>query len=353
MRLGISLVLIAWTASVHAQDAPATEAPEEPPDETSTEGGTEEPESPSPNDEQAHIHFQSGRLHFERGDYEQALPEFQAAYELSPRPELLFNLYITQQNLGNLPEARDYLRDYLASDVVPEEERSTLSARLENLDRRTREAEAEEAARERELAEAQARAAEPTYSHSGFAFRALLGIAFKSAALNFPCPPVVPDRRCSPGDDVELRATGLGTNLKLMVGWAFLENLILQLEVFGGTMVAGTVELTGNEIDSDSVEYSATTIALGATYYFMPLNLYISGSFGIAFANIEGQVGDPEASPGFGMALLIGKEWWIGEDWGFGVAVGYDLFLTGESIADEDSLLIGQSVGLYASLTYN
>lgn len=37
-------------------------------------------------------HYQTGRLHYERGDFDKALAEFEAAYRLSPRPELQYNI---------------------------------------------------------------------------------------------------------------------------------------------------------------------------------------------------------------------------------------------------------------------
>lgn len=92
----------------------------------------------APNDdERARTHFESGRLHFDEGDYEAALAEFQSAYELSGRDQLLFNLYLAYERLGRTREAADHLERYLATDLVPEGDRETLTRRLAHLRERT------------------------------------------------------------------------------------------------------------------------------------------------------------------------------------------------------------------------
>jgi tetratricopeptide (TPR) repeat protein len=111
MTFGLApLLLLFATSLVHAQEAP-----------------------PSAEDEAARTHFASGRVHFDEGEYEAALREFTSAYELSHRDALLFNLYLAAERLAQLPAAIDYLERYLATDVVPADERPTLERRLENM----------------------------------------------------------------------------------------------------------------------------------------------------------------------------------------------------------------------------
>ncbi len=93
------------------------------------------------NDEQAHTHFDSGHLYFERGEYDDALREFQAAYDLSHRAPLLYNLYLTLERLGRAGDAADRLEAYLASDVeIDATERTNLEARMANLRERAAQA---------------------------------------------------------------------------------------------------------------------------------------------------------------------------------------------------------------------
>lgn len=81
----------------------------------------------------ARAHFESGRLHFDNGNYEMALREFQASYELSHRAELLYNLYVTSERLGDLPAAVEYLERFLADGNPEADRRAQLERRLRNL----------------------------------------------------------------------------------------------------------------------------------------------------------------------------------------------------------------------------
>lgn len=88
------------------------------------------------------LHFQAGASYFEAGDYEDALREFERAYELSGRPELFYNFALCHQYLGHYAQAADFMRRYLAEvEVVPN--RSNLERRLEKLEEKAREAENE------------------------------------------------------------------------------------------------------------------------------------------------------------------------------------------------------------------
>lgn len=88
-------------------------------------------------DARARVHFDSARVHFDEGEYEAARAEFQAAYELSHRDGLLYNLYLCEERLGHLPEAADFLERFLRTSEVPEAERPTLERRLGNLRERS------------------------------------------------------------------------------------------------------------------------------------------------------------------------------------------------------------------------
>jgi tetratricopeptide (TPR) repeat protein len=86
-------------------------------------------------DERARTHFEAGRQHFEDGSYERALEEFNRAYELSPRPVMLFNIGATQERLAMLDEAAATLERYVRE--VPEApNRSQVERRIDNLRRR-------------------------------------------------------------------------------------------------------------------------------------------------------------------------------------------------------------------------
>ena len=83
-------------------------------------------------DGEARTHFEAAQAHFETGSYEDAIREFEAAYRLSKRAALLYNVYLCHERLGNLDAAIDHLARYLELD--PETANAaSLRIRLEKL----------------------------------------------------------------------------------------------------------------------------------------------------------------------------------------------------------------------------
>lgn len=97
-------------------------------------------------DARAEVHFHAAETYFAGGNYESAAEEFLAAYELSGKPPLLFNLYLCEERLGHLTKAADYLEQYLSSRAIIAD-RESLTARVKKI-------------RERAAAEATALAAD-------------------------------------------------------------------------------------------------------------------------------------------------------------------------------------------------
>ena len=89
-------------------------------------------------DTQARIHFEAGNEYFEVADFEAALREFERAYELSHRSQLLYNLYLSHERLGHLQEASTFLGRYL-SEARHIEGRTVLEERLRTMRRRLEE----------------------------------------------------------------------------------------------------------------------------------------------------------------------------------------------------------------------
>jgi tetratricopeptide (TPR) repeat protein len=122
-----AVLLTSATAAAQQERAPGSGSP---PDSEARQDG-----SSSENDRRARAHFQAGALHYDRGHYEQAVEQFKAAYELSGRAELLYNIYTTQERLGRYAAAAETLSRYLKEgDRL--ENRDSLEARLERLRRR-------------------------------------------------------------------------------------------------------------------------------------------------------------------------------------------------------------------------
>ena len=78
--------------------------------------------------------FENGARLYEEGQYDDAVMAWQAAYQLSPRPLLLFNMANAYERLGRYQEAYDFLNRYRA--LAPSDERETLERRIRNIEKR-------------------------------------------------------------------------------------------------------------------------------------------------------------------------------------------------------------------------
>ncbi|MFK7999936.1 MAG: tol-pal system YbgF family protein [Polyangiales bacterium] len=109
-------------------------------------------------DDEARIHFEAGSLHYQEANYEDALGEFERAYELSELPALLFNMSQCHERLGQLSEAISTLEAFIAG-TEEGEQKMRQERRLVNLQRRYAEEQAAALAAE-EAAQASAAEAE-------------------------------------------------------------------------------------------------------------------------------------------------------------------------------------------------
>jgi hypothetical protein len=134
-----------------------------------------------------------------------------------------------------------------------------------------------------------------SYVHEGFFLRLQLGPGGSSVTRE--------------GEDW----AGIGLGMGLAIGGSPVEDFALHLDF-------QTSWLFSPERDISSI--GMQVLALGVTWYIMPIDIFLSGSAGVgwvAFENDQGQSKDTSA--GFAFDALIGKEWWVGADWGIGVAV--------------------------------
>jgi len=132
--------------------APAAAQEQAPPDDGASQadaqmqnGGVTEERDLA--DAQARAHFRAGRSLYDLGRFAQAAQEFESAYRLAQRPELLFNAYVAYRDANDLDGAVRSLGAYL--DLVQDApDRVNLQARLASMSealeqQRAREAELE------------------------------------------------------------------------------------------------------------------------------------------------------------------------------------------------------------------
>lgn len=150
--------------------------------------------------------------------------------------------------------------------------------------------------------------ADPTaHRHLGWMFRFDLG------------PDYLRTSASQDGGSVSL--AGPGVAVGLVIGHAVSEDWLLGLDIWGLSSFSPTLS-TGGASAGTRGTLSLTGIGLNATHYFMPANAYVSLSPSATVLSMSNGDGDTSASThvGFGGRLGVGKEWWVGDHWGVGVA---------------------------------
>jgi tetratricopeptide (TPR) repeat protein len=75
-------------------------------------------------DKRARAHFEAGRALYSLGNYEEALREFVAGYQIIPRPKFLLNMAQAYRKLDRLEEARKMYLRYLDEETPAEREQA-------------------------------------------------------------------------------------------------------------------------------------------------------------------------------------------------------------------------------------
>src|SRR3954447_1579318 len=81
----------------------------------------------------ARAHFDKGRTFFEVDEYRKAIAEFKAAHIEKPDPAFLYNIAECHRRLGEVPEALQFYRRFLATAPAGDTTRSFVEQRIADL----------------------------------------------------------------------------------------------------------------------------------------------------------------------------------------------------------------------------
>src|SRR5262249_38502468 len=147
------------------------------------------------------------------------------------------------------------------------------------------------------------------HRHFGFFLRPDLGVGYMATSES---------TGTSLGDITISGAAGV---FGFVIGGAIQENVILGAHVYDGVIVNPTVSLSSGQF-SNTRNTSLSMVGIGPefTYYWMPSNIYFSGTLAITRMALTVDGSDNTSNVGFGTRLAIGKEWWVSDHWGLGLA---------------------------------
>jgi len=111
---------------------------------------------------------------------------------------------------------------------------------------------------------------------------------------------------------------GVAGLLDVFVGGAVVEDWILHADL---SIAAPFAKVKGV---ANRKQINTIGIGLGFTHYFMPQNLYLSSNVSYAQTKMmkssDGQVQSFDTANGFKINAAFGKEWWVADQFGLGVA---------------------------------
>ena len=170
------------------------------------------------------------------------------------------------------------------------------------------------------------------YSHDGFFLRLTLGFGAGSVGNS------------------DVRWSGPSMGMGMAIGGSIVENLALHADFQNTLILSPTQDIDGVESTFEG-DLQLSSLGIGATYYFMPIDLFLSAALGLGMTSFENNAGQQyDTGAGLTLNVLVGKEWWVGSEWGIGVAAQ----LLAMSVKDRiDGRLTSGALNLLFTATYN
>lgn len=177
--------------------------------------------------------------------------------------------------------------------------------------------------------------------HLGFFIRPELGVGYVSS-------------KASEGG-ATLKISGSGATLGLAVGGAVSENFIVGGHVWEIIASSPEVEASAGGLSaSGTADGTSALVGYGLllNWYFMPSNAYLAltPSLTRLVAENDGSTGRSEW--GVGLRAAVGKEWWVSNSWGLGLAASLAVS-SNEDAGPGAPTFTSTGFGLTFSATYN
>ncbi len=194
------------------------------------------------------------------------------------------------------------------------------------------------------------------YTHDGFFLRFQFGLGY--GRIVFKDWPGMADDSADWDNRGDIKYDQSTFNFRIQIGYAVINNLILFGEMGMFNLTNPDWEQSGESGSTKNYEIDVFDFGWGISYYFMPSNIYLTGSF--TFTDTDVRVGneDPLVADGTGVCISIGKEWWVSDNWGLGVSIlgSYSetkLEIENDQLEKEKIDIQNLFIGVAFSATYN
>ncbi|HSP18475.1 MAG TPA: hypothetical protein VLQ79_03110 [Myxococcaceae bacterium] len=130
------------------------------------------------------------------------------------------------------------------------------------------------------------------------------------------------------------------------VGGALAEDWILAADAWVSAAPA-------NRLGKDWT-FGLSALGLNLTHYVMPANVFITFVPSVTLVTVSDRNGETvrQTQAGFGARFSLGKEWWVGDHWGIGLAVE-GFFASNHERASAQPVWTTTGASLVFSATYN
>jgi hypothetical protein len=153
------------------------------------------------------------------------------------------------------------------------------------------------------------------YVHDGLYLRLSLGLGGLAA--------IEGGRQGVVGD--ELTIAGGGFVHSFALGGFLTPHLAIHADLFGASAIRPSIDVNGETIDR--IDAAAVQAVGGGLTAYTPNNVYFTGAVGFAMGWAVDDFVELESDVGVAANLMIGKEWWVGPEWGIGIAGQVILFV--------------------------
>lgn len=153
------------------------------------------------------------------------------------------------------------------------------------------------------------------------------------------------------------KMSGTGLEMDIKIGGAIYNDIILHGTLISKALTGPTITDKDNNKGKapDNVSVGEAMFGGGITYYYMPVNIFLSGSVGIGnFSLIDGQNNiNASTQRGLAFQLKAGKEWWVSKNWGLGIAATYEKTNLTSTVSGFTEKFNSNRFGILFNATFN